>query len=121
CFAQLGGFLGGALLEDLLLVLAERFDLLEQTIALLGEQNLLTAKLLLVELAERFLLAEDFVDQGHGDFGFWIPDFGFQSAIRNPKSQMRSSGLGFAATGFGLLRWRRGLFLRGWPRLGDSR
>ena len=46
-------------------------DLLEEAVALLFQEDLFAAELLPVELAERFFLPEDFVDEGH----FGIFDF----------------------------------------------
>ena len=43
--AQLGRFLRRALLEDLLLVVGDRLDLLEQLVAVFGEEDLLAAQL----------------------------------------------------------------------------
>jgi len=63
--AQLRRLLRRALLEDLLLVGADRLDLLEQPVPLLGQQDLLLTQCLPVELAERLLAGEQFVDQSH--------------------------------------------------------
>ena len=61
------GFLRGALLEDLLLLVGDLLDLFEELVALLGQEDFLAAKLLGGKLAQRLgLLAEDFVDEGHG-------------------------------------------------------
>src|SRR5207247_262687 len=63
--AQLGGFLGCALLEDLLFVRADLLDLLEEPIALFRQEDLFAAKLLTRQIAERLVPAEDFVNEGH--------------------------------------------------------
>ncbi|HEX2971451.1 MAG TPA: protein kinase, partial [Tepidisphaeraceae bacterium] len=63
---QLRGLLRRPLLENLLLVHPDLFDLLEQPIPLLFQQNLLPPQLLPIQLAKRLLGPEDFVDEGHG-------------------------------------------------------
>jgi hypothetical protein len=55
----------GALKEDLLFLAGDLFDPLEEPIPLLGEQDLFLAKFLFAQVAEGFVLAEDFVNECH--------------------------------------------------------
>src|SRR5439155_11742292 len=63
--AQLRRLLNRALLEDLLLLGGDVADALEQPVALLGKEDLLTAKLLPGKLAEGFFGAENLIDKRH--------------------------------------------------------